>query len=311
MIIAPGFVGIDVSKSSLDVFDAAIGRSERIENASAPIAASIERWRTKQVFVLFEATGRYDRRLRDALTAARISFTRVNPQRARAFACAAGFLAKTDAVDARMLAAMAERLVPKQAVPSDPDRERLRLLHRRRDQLVHMRQQERTRASEAEDERERQDIARHIVWLSAEIKALDHGIRALIAKVDTLTKAWKRLRSAPGVGSVAATTLLALLPELGTRSPKTIAALAGLAPFNRDSGKQRGRRTISGGRRRVREALYMAALGATRRTGPFATFYQRMLAAGKAPKLVLIAIARKLLIALNAMMRDNLDFKQA
>lgn len=311
MIIAPGFIGIDISKSSLDVFDAAIGRSERIQNASAPIAALVERWRAKDVFVLFEATGTYDHRLQNALAAAGVRFARVNPLRARDFARAAGFLAKTDAVDARMLAAMAERLSPKPSAPGHPARERLRLLHRRRDQLVLMRKQERTRASEAADEQERQDIARHVVWLSAEIKALDCAIRTLVAAVDVLRQTWQRLRSAPGIGPVAATTLLALLPELGARSPKTIAALAGLAPFNRDSGKQRGQRTISGGRRRVREALYMAALATTRRSGRFATLYRAMLSAGKAPKLVLIAIARKLLVALNAMLRDNLDFKEA
>jgi transposase len=139
MNISPGFVGIDVSKSSLDVFDAAIGRSERIENASAPIAALIERWRGKDVFVLFEATGRYDRTLRTALAAAGIRFARVNPLRARDFARAAGFLAKTDAVDAKMLAAMAERLRPNASPPGDVERERLRQLHGRRDQLVFMR----------------------------------------------------------------------------------------------------------------------------------------------------------------------------
>lgn len=310
MNITPGFVGIDVSKSTLDVFDAAIGRSERIDNTSPPIAALIARWRVKDVFIVFEATGTYDRTLQKALAAAGLRFARVNPSRARDFARAAGFLAKTDAVDARMLAAMGERLRPRASPPDNADRERLRLLHRRRDQLVQMRKQERTRVSEAVDEEERQNIAHHIAWLSAEIKNIERRIRAFIAKVHTLTEAWNRLRSTPGVGPVAAATLLALLPELGTRSAKTIAALAGLAPLNRDSGKDRGKRTIAGGRRRVREALYMAALSA-KRSSRFAPFYRSMLAAGKARKVALIAIARKLLITLNAMMRDNAPFKPA
>jgi transposase len=310
MNISPGFVGIDVSKSSLDVFDAAIGRSERIANASAPIAASIERWRGKGVFVLFEATGRYDRSLRTALAAAGIRFARVNPLRARDFARAAGFLAKTDAVDARMLAAMAERLRPNASPPVDADRERLRQMHRRRDQLVLMRKQERTRASEAEHPQERQSIASHVAWLSAEIKAVEGRIRAIITEVEALKQAWDRLRSAPGIGPVAATTLLAMMPELGTRSAKTIAALAGLAPLNHDSGKQRGRRTIAGGRRRVREALYMAALTA-KRSHRFAPFYRTLIAAGKAPKAALIAVARKLLVTLNAMMRDDIPYQTA
>lgn len=309
MTISPGFVGIDVSKATLDVFDAAIGRSERIANASAPIAALVARWRAAGVFVVFEATGAYDRALRRGLGEAGISFARVNPSRARDFARAAGVLAKTDALDARMLAALAERLGPRAAPPEDPGRERLRLLHRRRDQLVLMRQQERTRASEAQEPEERTGIERHIAWLSAEIKAFELQIRALIASLHHLQAAWRRLRSAPGIGPVAATTLLALMPELGQRSPKSIAALAGLAPLNRDSGTARGKRAIAGGRKRVRDALYMAALAAKRVSPHFARTYDAMIAAGKPPKLALIALARKLLVMLNAMARDHVEFK--
>ena len=311
MTIAPDFVGIDVSKSTLDVFDAALGRSERIKNASAPIAALVARWRSRPVFVLFEATGHYDRLLQTILHAAGISFARVNPGRARDFARAAGFLAKTDAVDAKMLALMAERMRPKPDLPVQPERERLRLLLRRRDQLVLMRQQERTRLSEALQSEEREDLAVHIAWLSASIKELDQRIRRLIASVEALKLTCRRLRNAPGIGPVAATTLLALLPELGSRSPKTIAALVGLAPLNRDSGLDRGKRTIAGGRKRVRDALYIAALAAVRYSAHFAALYQRFLSAGKAKKLALIAIARKLLIALNAMLRDNVEFSPA
>ena len=311
MTITPGFVGIDVSKSTLDIFDAAIGRVERISNASAAIAAHIERWRSRPVLVLFEATGRYDRLLRHSLQQAGIAFARVNPERARNFARAFGFLAKTDAVDARMLALMAERLRPESHAPSQPGRERLRALHRRRDQLVHMRAQERTRLSEAGEEEERCDIQRHIAWLTEQIKVFDGRIRRLIAAAQELAQLHKRLCQAPGVGPVAATTLLALMPELGARSPKAIAALAGLAPLNRDSGTLRGKRTIAGGRKRVRDALYMASLTAVRSSPHYNRIYKSFLAAGKAKKLALIAIARKLLLALNAMVRDNADFKPA
>ena len=311
MIISPGFVGIDISKSTLDIFDAAIGRSERIDNASAPIAALVERWRAKPVFVLFEATGRYDRLLQTALHEAGIAFARVNPLRARDFARAAGFLAKTDAIDARMLAMMAERLRPKADMPAQAERERLRAWHRRRDQLVHMRAQERNRLSEASDPEEHEQIERHIAWLSGEIKVIEGRIRTLIASVPQLAQLCKRLRQAPGIGQVAASTLLALMPELGSRSPKAIAALAGLAPLNRDSGKLRGKRTIGGGRKRVRDALYMAALAAVRSSQHFAQIYKALIAAGKAKKLALIAVARKLLVALNAMIRDNAEFKPA
>jgi transposase len=311
MTIAPGFIGIDISKSMLDVFDSAVGRVERIPNTGVSIAALIERWQPRPLLVLFEATGRYDQRLCRALRQAGIAFARVNPQRARDFARAAGFLAKTDAVDARMLALMAERLRPAGETSVQPDRERLRSLHRRRDQLVHMRAQERTRLSEAGEEEERCDIQRHIGWLSEQIRAFDGRIRTFIAAVQELARLHKQLCQAPGVRTVAATTLLALMPELGSRSPKTIAALAGLAPLNHDSGAQRGKRTIAGGRKRVRDALYMAALTAIRCSTHYSRVYKTFLAAGKAKKLAIVAIARKLLIALNAMVRDNADFKPA
>lgn len=308
MTISPGFVGIDISKATLDVFDAASGRSERIDNASEPIAALAARWRRQDRRVLFEATGAYDRHLRQALAAAGVPFARVNPARARDFARAAGFLAKTDAVDARALAAMAAALRPQTAAPSQPEREQLAALHRRRDQLVAMRAQERTRLSEAHDPQQRDSLERHIAWLATEITALDKAIAALIRTAATLAQAFARLRSAPGVGPVAATTLIALMPELGARSPKTIAALAGLAPLNRDSGQFRGTRRIAGGRKRVRDALYMAAFAARRCCPRLKAHYEHMIAAGKPQKVAIIAIARKLLVILNAMVRDEREY---
>jgi transposase len=308
MTISPGFVGIDISKSTLDVFDAARGRSERLANTHRAIIALVARWRRQGSFVLFEATGSYDRRLRQALAAAGVPFARVNPARARDFARAAGFLAKTDAVDARALAAMAEALRPQPAAPRSPERERLAALHRRRDQLVAARAQERTRLRGAHDVGERASLERHIGWLAAEIAALDNRIATLIRAAADLAQAFGRLRSAPGVGPVAATTLIALLPELGSRSPKTIAALVGLAPLNRDSGQFRGTRRIAGGRKRVRDALYMAAFAARRCCPRLKSIYDSMIAAGKPQKVAIIAIARKLLISLNAMIRDEIAY---
>jgi transposase len=311
MTISPDYVGIDVSKATLDIFDAASGRSEHIENASAPVAALVKRLKTRTVFVVFEATGQYDRLLRKALAGAEVPFARVNPLRARDFARAAGFLAKTDRVDTRMLAKMGKCLQPGADTPTPDALERLRSLHRRRDQLVHMRAQERTRRSEASEHEERTDIDRHLSWLSAQIKTIEGRIKTLIAADAQIKERCKRLRQAPGIGPVAATTLVALMPEIGNRSPKTIAALAGLAPLNRDSGTLRGKRTIGGGRKRVRDALYIAALAAVRKCRHFKAFYETLVKAGKAKKLALIAVARKLLIALNAMIRDNADFKPA
>ena len=308
MNIAPGLIGIDIAKQHLDVFDAALGRAVQIPNTPAAISALIARWPNKPACVLFEATGAYDAALRHALDQDGIRFARVNPKRARDFARAAGFLAKTDAVDAKMLAAMAQCLSPPAEPPAQPERERLARLHKRRDQLVATRQQERTRRHDAPAEIAC-DITRHIAWLTAEIAALQTRIDQLIAASSALKQTCRLLRSAPGVGPVTATTLIALLPELGDRSPQTIAALAGLAPINVESGQFRGKSQIRGGRKRVRDALYMAALATTRSQSRFAKLYQSLRAAGKPTKLALVAVARKLLVTLNAIVRDNLAFQ--
>jgi transposase len=306
MNIAPGIIGIDIAKQHLDVFDG--GRVVRWPNTKAAIAALIAGWRDKPARVLFEATGTYDLALRQALEEAGIGFARVNPRRARDFARAAGFLAKTDALDAAMLAAMAQCLNPPPAPAGNPERQRLALLHKRRDQLVAARQQERTRLHDAPPEIAT-DIAHHIAWLSTQIATLENRIASLIAARDELDRTARLLRSAPGVGPVTAAALIALLPELGDRSPQTIAALAGLAPLNVESGQFRGKSQIKGGRKRVRDALYMAAVAAIRTTSRFAHTYQTLRAAGKPAKLALIAVARKLLITLNAMLRDNRAFQ--
>lgn len=309
MTIHPDVVGIDVSKHHLDVFDAALGRGERLANTAEAIAAVTRRWAGSGRTVVFEATGHYDQALRQGLEAADVAYARVNPTKARDFARAAGFLAKTDAVDARMLAAMGAALRPKVAAPEDPTRERLARLHKRRDQLVAMRQQERTRRAEAEEHQLVDDLDAHLAWLDEAIARLDKAIAAFVAEQPALDQASRLVRSIPGVGAVTAVTLLALVPELGARSPKALAALAGLAPFNHDSGKLRGTRAIRGGRKRVRDALYMAAVSASRSNSRFKDNYKRLRNAGKPPKLAFIAIARKLLITANAVMRDQQPFR--
>jgi transposase len=308
MIIAPGFVGIDVSKNHLDVFDAARGASIRLANTSLALADLIRDWAQRNAFVLFEATGRYDLDLRHALADAGVRFARVNPARARDFARAAGFLAKTDAVDAQMLAAMAQCLQPTPAEPGPAARERLAALNKRRDQLVAIRQQERTRQRECSDPVSQRCLAAHLAWLDAAIEAIQAKIAAAIAHEPELERDQALLTSVPGVGPVTAATLLALMPELGRRSPKQLAALAGLAPFNNDSGTRRGQRAIRGGRKRVRDALYVAAFIAARYAPRFKAFYKTLTEAGKPRKLALIAVARKLLTVLNAILRDRQPF---
>lgn len=308
MIIHPGFVGCDVSKHHLDVFDAGSGQSQRRLNTADAAAALAHAAAQSGDLVVFEATGAYDRRLRDALAAAGARFVRVNPGRARDFARAAGFLAKTDKVDARMLAAFGQALAPSADAAPDGERERLSALVKRRDQLVKMRAQERVRASECADADIAVLIEEHLAWLDARIRDLNARIKAQTKASPVIAREIARLQSAPGVGPVTATVLVALLPELGARSPKTIAALAGLAPLNADSGQKRGQRRIRGGRRRVREALYMAAISAIRSKTRLGRFYRRLRDAGKSAKQAIIAVARKLLVALNAMARDNTAF---
>ena len=310
MIIPLRYVGIDVSKQYLDIFDEALGVPERIANAPQAITQIAARWRC-DVLVVFEATGVYDLELREALGRAGIRFARINPARARDFARASGRLAKTDPIDARMLAAFGRVMQPATEQAVNPARNALARLAKRRDQLVLMRAQEKNRRSEADDRALAERISRLIEVLDSEIAEIEVDIKELIKAEPEITDEARLMRSLPGVGPVACMQLIAKMPELGRVGAKQIAALAGLAPFNVDSGAFRGKRKIAGGRKRVRDALYMAALNAVRRADPFKAFYERLRQAGKPAKLALIAVARKLLTVLNAMMRDRKPYLQA
>jgi transposase len=305
MNIQANTVGIDISKDRLDIYD---GSGSVCANTRAAIMPLAQAWARAGVLVVYEATGLYDRALRRTLDEAGARHARVNPAKARAFAKAAGFLAKTDQVDARMLSVMGQALRPREQAPADPDRERLCALHRRRDQLVLARKQERTRLKGCDEEEIAEDLHRHLAFLDQAIKGLDGRIAALIAQAPALETARRLLVSIPGIGPVSAAALLALLPELGARPGKAIAALAGLAPLNRDSGQMRGQRAIGGGRKRVRDALYMAAVSASRSNSRFAETYRRLREAGKPPKLAFIALARKLITTANAILRDQQPF---
>ena len=209
MIISLRCVGIDVSKAMLDIFDDAVGRPERIANAPQPIAEQVARWRSGDVFVVFEATGVYDRALAEALRQAGIRFARINPARARDFARAGGRRAKTDAIDARMLAAFARTMVPAAADrPPEPGRSTLAELAKRRDQLVHMRAQEKNRRSEAAGRAMIEGIVRHLDFLNSEIKAIEAAIKTLIKAEPEIGEQARLLRSAPGIGPVACMQLL-------------------------------------------------------------------------------------------------------
>jgi transposase len=310
MTISCLYVGIDVSKDHLDIFDPQHGLL-RVANTAKAVAAWALTPNVRGRFVIFEATGSYDRALRHQLEAAGIPFSRVNPERARDFARATGRRAKTDPVDAKMLSELGRRFAPNADDAIDPQREELALCHKRRDQLVAMRAQESVRRSESQDPRLAADITRHIAWLDQEIAELEAQIKASIRSDPDLREIQSRLRSVPGVGLVTSTTLIALMPELGQRSPGSIAALAGLAPFNNDSGKRSGQRSIQGGRRRVRRALYMAALSASRSKTKLGAFYKNLRDQNRPAKVALIALARKILVILNAIMRDKTNFARA
>ncbi|QMV03109.1 IS110 family transposase [Devosia sp. D6-9] len=232
----------------------------------------------------------------------------VNPQRARDFARASGQLAKTDALDATMLAEMGRAL----RLVADPlpeaGRERLGLLSRRRDQLVAMRTQEKQRRIEITDPFIGADLDRHLAGLNQAIAAIEVEIQNQIGSDAALAQDQALIRSVPGIGPVTASVLAALMPELGRRSGKQIATLAGLAPLNNDSGRRRGQRSIRGGRRRVRQALYMAAVASLRTQSPLNAFYHRLRQAGKPPKPAPVALARKLLVTINAIMKTRTGF---
>jgi transposase len=307
MTLSASRVGIDVSKAVLDVFEAARANANRIPNAPAAIAAFLARL-PPDTTIVFEATAPYDTALRQALARSGLRSRRVNPSRARDFARAAGFLAKTDAVDARMLARLPEALDIPETQPFDPDLEALAALHRRRDQLVDARAVERGRIADETDTAIRGSLQDHIAWLDAAITTLETGIEAKLAQPRFAERA-ALLASVKGVGPVTITTILALLPEIGSRSGKTIAALAGLAPLNRDSGTMRGQRRIAGGRRRVRQALYMAALGAIRCVPRFKAHYIAIKQRSGHAKVAVVAVARKLLVTLNAIIKTRQPFK--
>ena len=307
MTLDQNFVGIDVSKAYVDVFYERNARLARVPNRAEDLTVFVGALEPASLVVL-EATGRYDRALCAELERAGVGYVRVNPLRARDFARAVGQLAKTDQLDAQMLARMGRALALTPQPQPQAARERLTSLSRRRDQLVNLRAREANHAESADPE-SLDSIERHIAWLNQDIEALDQAITDLIQADPDLAHANRLLRSTPGVGPVAATTLLALLPELGTRSDKAIAALAGLAPLNRDSGTLRGTRHIGPGRSRVRKALYMAALNAIRCSPRLKAAYLGLRDRGKPAKLALIAIARKLIVILNAMIRHHTPFK--
>jgi transposase len=310
-IIAPCYVGIDVSKDHLDIMLVRgstrtgmrlANRPEGLEELTRRLAAEAP------AGVVVEATGGLERPALARLAEAGIPAARVNPRQARDFARSLGLLAKTDRVDADMLALMAERLRPPTRPVPDPAQARLAALAVRRRQLVDMRKRERQRLAWTEDAAIAQGIRELVDHLGQLIDTVERDAAALIEADPGYARKNRLLRSAPGIGPTAATALLAQMPELGALSAKQAASLLGVAPHACDSGRYRGRRQCWGGRRTLRHTLYMAAENA-RRTGPFETFYKRLRDKGKSHKLAVIAVLRKLVITLNAMIKNNTPYQ--
>lgn len=305
-------VGIDVSKARLDVAVGSTGSVRGFDNDAAGHRALVEHLRAAvPARVVLEATGGYERGVVAALAAAGLPVIVLNPRRAREFARAAGVLAKTDALDAKVLALYAETLKPPLRPLSSEQQRALADLVARRTQLVGMLTQEKNRLGQAPSSRIRKSIEAIIKALHKQIDEAEDDLAKEIENSPVWKDAAERMDSVPGVGFKTACVLLADLPELGTLSRQRIAALAGLAPVNRDSGKMRGKRSIAGGRADVRTALYMAALSAITHNPIIKKFYDKLVKAGKPKKLALTAAAHKLLTILNAILREKTTWRTA
>jgi len=298
---------MDIAKATLDLY-APLGprpQSRQFANNSVGHRALV-RWLQKlgSVHIVCEATGGYERAVVTALQQAAIAVSVVNPRRARDFARAQGRLAKTDRLDAQVLAEFGQRLQPAATPAPSAAQRQLAELVSRRQQLQQLRVAENNRLEHTTHPAVRRQLQRHLVGLDRQLDQLDAWISALVAAEPWLAHKVARLCTVVGVGQITAVVLLATMPELGTLNRRQAAALAGVAPFNRDSGPRRGHRLIGGGRAVARRALYMAALVGAFVNPRFRVFYQRLIAAGKAPKVALVAVMRKLIILLNQLLKN-------
>lgn len=305
------YVGIDVSKAYLDVAVHPLGKEWRVEHRSEGIANLVDYLTAESpVLVVLEATGGVELPLVGELLAAQLPVAVVNPRQVRDFAKALGKLAKTDTLDARVLAQFGEAAKPQLRPLPDAQAQELQALVARRRQLVGMLTAEKNRLRTATP-RVQNQLKEHIQWLERQLEEMDKDLGALVRSSPAWWAKGKVLQSAPGVGPVLTFTLVAQVPELGQLDRRKVSALVGVAPFNRDSGTLRGKRTVWGGRGSVRAALYMATLVATRFNPVIKAFYHRLLGAGKPKKVALTACMRKLLTILNAMVKHNCPWNPA
>lgn len=300
------FIGIDVSKARLDVACRPAGRAFDHANDAEGIAALLERLRAlRPTLVVLEATGGFEAPLAAALAAAGLPVAVINPRQARDFAKATGKLAKNDRIDAAVLAHFADAVRPVPRPLPEAEVAALDALLTRRRQLLGMLTMERNRLGMCRDDPVRADVEAHIAWLEERLKRSEKALKEAVQA----SPAWREkddlLQSIPGIGPVASRTLLAGLPELGQLSGRQAAALAGLAPYDDDSGQRQGQRYVQGGRAAVRCVLYMAALAAAQHNPVLKAFKQRLAKAGKKAKVILTAVARKLVVLANAVLKSR------
>lgn len=306
------FVGIDVAKKHLDIHTLPGGEHFTVSRDGAGLDELVARLSPlNPALIVLEATGGYEQVVVASLAGAGLPVLAVNPRQIRDFARALGRLAKTDRLDAAVIALFAERVRPALRPIPDAATQALGEVAARRRQIVEMIGSETMRLKQVAARKVAKGIERHIAWLQDELNDVDGELDELIRTSPVWAEQEDLLTSAPGVGKTVARTLLAELPELGTLDRRAIAALAGLAPFSHDSGTHRGKRAIRGGRSKVRAVLFMATWVATRCNPVIKAAYQRLIAAGKPRKLALVACMRKLLTILNAIQRDQKPWQTA
>lgn len=300
------FVGIDVSKATLDICIEQPRKTFQVAYDEKGIAQILEcLHETRPTLIVLEATGGLEVRVATELTSHGFQVAVINPGQARSFAKASGQLAKTDRVDAAVLAAFARAIRPQVRPLKDADTRALDELVQRRRQLIGMRVQEMLRLGTAASKGMQKSLKQHIAWLEKRIVETDGDLKRRLRESEVWRVKDDLLQGIPGVGAVTALTLLAKCPELGALNRREIAALVGVAPLARDSGKHRGKRFVWGGRAEVRAVLYMATVSAIRCNHAITAFAERLKQAGKPPKVVIVACMRKLLTIMNTMLKNN------
>ena len=304
------YVGIDVSKDTLDVCLLQQNQAFTVDNHYTGLDQIIKQLKTLDgCLVVLEATGGYEIPVAASLHDAGFDVAVVNPRQIRDFAKSVGQLAKTDRIDAKIIARFAQATNPRSKPVASTEHLMLKELNTRRRQLIDMRTADKNRLGAVHSREVQKDLADHIKWLDKRIERIDKDLGQIIRNSPIWREKDNLLQSVPGVGKTLSRTLLAAVPELGRTNRREISKLIGLAPLNRDSGRMRGRRTIWGGRANVRAVLYMATLSATRYNPVIASLYQRLLDAGKDKKLALTACMRKLLTILNAILKTYVPWR--